>query len=457
MPTQPSHSNPLGARLFLSVALMLGLSATLAACSGQNVSSTVPFGANAGRTWLSSLRLGPNTAQGHIKHIVVVIQENRSFDNIFYGFPGANYATYGYGLKGGRHQIQLTPQSFAAPFELCHTRQDAVIDINGGGMDGFDHCFPDLAYTYVKPTETALYFQMAQQYVLADDFFSSQIDSSFIAHQYIVAGQAGMAINVPTGTPWGCDAAGSVTVQLVDKNGHPTKMVPPCFTYPTIADELDAKHISWRYYAPPGGNIPQHPGYIWSTFDVNSQIRNGPDWKSYVISPQCQVITDAKNGNLPAVTWVVPNLTDSDHPLSKSTTGPDWVAAIVNAIGGNKTLWDSTAVFVVWDDWGGFFDHVHPPWVDTFGLGIRVGMIAISPFANQGKITHSQYEFASILKSIEGLNGVNPLTTRDTAAANLFSDPVIFNWSQSPRAFTPFNNGSYQCNPNQKDAPDTDF
>jgi phospholipase C len=443
------------------IALFAG---TLAACGGHAASPAIPLGPPGGS--IAQPQVGP---QGKIKHIVIVVQENRSFDNLFHGFKGANYATTGTYLDpntGEAHTIPLKGVSFAANWELCHQYTDAVTDVDGGKMDNFDHksgCNPDsqqlhLIYSYVLPAQTAKYFKLAESYVLGDDFFEDQLDASYVAHQYLIAAQAGTVINTPNAIPWGCDAPKGTTVQLTD-DGKPTKLVFPCFTYTTLADELDAKNITWRYYAP-GSPVTNHPGYIWSAYDAINGIRNGADWATNVVSPQCQVLTDAAAGNLPAVTWVVPDLTNSDHPLSKSVTGPAWVTAIVNAIG-KSTLWDSTAVFVVWDDWGGFYDHVAPPTspavgADWDGPGMRVPIIAISPYAKQAAIDHTEHSFSSILKSVESLYVLHSMTKRDTDAKSLFADTSMFDFAQAPRKFTAFPN-TYTCNPNQHEAPDTDF
>jgi phospholipase C len=145
-----------------------------------------------------------------------------------------------------------------------------------------------------------------------------------------------------------------------------------------MADLLDAKGISWRYYAPGAGDEFS----ILSAFQAIRHIRFGPDWASHVITPESTVLTDIQNGQLAQVTWIVPALARSDHPHSASNEGPDWVGSIVNAIGASK-YWNSTAIFVSWDDWGGWYDHVPPPQVDAMGLGFRVPFIVVSPYARR--------------------------------------------------------------------------
>ena len=177
---------------------------------------------------------------------------------------------------------------------------------------------------------------------------------------------------------------------------------------------MDAAHVSWRYYAPTYGAA----GYIWSAYDAVRQIRFGADWNSYVVSPETTVLTDAPAGNLSSVTWVTPSQANSDHPLGQSTSGPQWVASVVNAIGASPT-WNSTAIFIVWDDWGGFYDHVAPKQVDAMGLGFRVPLMVISPYAKRGYVSHVDHEFGSLLRFTEEAFGLPSLGTRDAISDDL--------------------------------------
>ncbi len=194
----------------------------------------------------------------------------------------------------------------------------------------------------------------------------------------------------------------------------------------TMADLLDAKGISWRYYAGAFGNKTY--GFIWSAFDAIKHIRYGSDWTNDVISPDTQVLNDIENGQLAQVTWITPMGRYSDHPSVESgVEGPDWVATITNAIGASK-YWDSTVVFITWDDWGGFYDHVPPPQVDAMGLGFRVPVIIVSPYARQGYISHVTHESSGFLKYMEETFDLPSLGTRDVNADD-FSD--CFDYTQS--------------------------
>ena len=155
-----------------------------------------------------------------------------------------------------------------------------------------------------------------------------------------------------------------------------------------MAKTLDDKHITWSYYAP--SLTEDQGGRVWSEFRAIKAVFKGPDWKAHVISPETTVLTDVSKGTLPQVSWVVPKAHNSDHDVG-DTGGPAWVSSIVNAIGESK-YWNNTAIFVVWDDWGGWYDNVPPPQPDWVGLGFRVPCIIISPYARAHYVSHTQYE-----------------------------------------------------------------
>jgi phospholipase C len=268
--------------------------------------------------------------------------------------------------------------------------------------------------------------------------FESNSGPTFPAHQYLIAGQSGEADEGPnnsnTSSPiaWGCDAPPSTRVALIGPNG--TDINPgvfPCFDYQTLADLLDAAGISWRYYAP---DIKDLGGFHFSAFDAIRHIRYGPDWTNNVISPNTKILTDVQGGSLASVTWVVPDSVYSDHPDPGTTSeGPDWVANVVNTIG-NSPFWDSTAIFITWDDWGGWYDHVPPPYVDNMGLGFRVPLLVVSPWARHGYVSHQTHEFSSFLRFTEEAFQLPSLGTRDAVADDLVD---CFDFTQSPQPFTP--------------------
>jgi phospholipase C len=378
-----------------------------------------------------------SAASSKIQHIVIIMQENRSFDNLFNGFPGAD--TVSSGMSQGQ-TIQLQPIPLEQGTDLDHSHTGWWADWDNGQMDGFSHekyPVPNLPYAYVPQSETVPYWTLAKAYTLGDRMFQSNTGPSFVAHQYMIAGQSANTDENPIANPWGCDAPSNDRVAMIGPNGTDLPGVYPCFDYPTMADKLDAQGISWRYYAPSmtaKGSGAFGSGFIWSAYDAIHHIRFGADWTSDVISPNTQVLTDIPNGELAQVTWIVPAWAQSDHPGPGSTAeGPDWVASIVNAIGQSQ-FWDSTAIFITWDDWGGWYDHVNPPQVDQMGLGSRVPLIVVSPYAKPGYISHQTHEFSGFLRYTEEVFHLTNLGTRDVNADD-FAD--CFDYSQTPLAYTP--------------------
>jgi len=383
-----------------------------------------------------------------IQHAVIIIQENRSFDNFFAGYPGAVSALKGPGHDGQIHSLKTI--SFAR-VDLNHLYSAAITEYDHGKMDGFDLVpgappfgGPLLQYSRVERSLIAPYWNMANQYVLADHMFPTEWGPSYTAHINLLASTANvdkthalvnLALYVNSVVDGSCDdPKGTVTSLLDDKKNVLHGMGPyPCFTFPTLVDSLDARHVSWKYYGSewPGG------GALWNTPASFKSIRYGADWSNNVTFNDTQVLTDAANGTLPAVSWVIPTMPNSDHPGAGSDTGPSWVASVVNAIG-NGPDWKSTVIFVVWDDWGGWYDNVAPPQQDFRGLAFRVPCLIISPYAKTHYVSHTPYEFGSIIKTIEQLFSLPaiqaPLAT-DARANSMFDS---FDFSQAPRTFTPF-------------------
>jgi phospholipase C len=265
--------------------------------------------------------------------------------------------------------------------------------------------------------------------------FSSLQGPSFPNHLYTVAAQSGSAINNPAGGAgsWGCDAPSSSAVDVLQDDGSIVDEFP-CFDFQTLADSLQNASISWKYYAPGQGQ----DGYDWSILNAINHIRNTTLWTDHVV-PDTQFAIDAQNGQLPAVSWVVTTGNKSDHPPASACQGENWTVAQLNAVMQGPD-WNSTAVFLTWDDFGGFYDHVTPPVSDQFGLGPRVPLLIISPYARSGHVSHTQYEFSSVLKFIEERFGLSSLTARDAAANDTLDS---FDFSQTP--LPPFNLTERAC------------
>jgi phospholipase C len=387
--------------------------------------------------WARSPGLGKATAaerfhrppgMTRIKHVVIIVKENRTFDNYFGTFPGADGATTGVISTGDTIPLGHTPDR--TPHDIDHSYQAAVKAIDGGAMDQFDLIAGGnvngefLAYTQLTEQDIPNYFAYARAFTLADAMFSSLTGPSFPNHLYTVGAQSGGAINNPANSQgrWGCDSPANSRVQTLDDDGNFGKPVYPCFDFDTLADRLEEKGLSWKYYAPGEGQ----PGYIWSALDAIAHIRLTDLWTQHVV-PDTQFEQDALNGDLPAVSWVVTGA-GSEHPPSSSCVGENWTVRQINAIM-QGPRWKSTAVFITWDDFGGFYDHVPPPAVDNFGFGPRVPLLIISPYARPGFISHTVYEFSSLLRFVEARFRLEPLTDRDSAANDLLDS---FDFTQRP-------------------------
>ena len=366
-----------------------------------------------------------------IQHIVFIIKENRSFDEYFGLFPGADGASTGTTSTGQVMTLERTPDEVV---DMGHDWTSAITATDGGKMDRFDLILDGnlygeyLSYSQMTQADIPNYYTYAQTFVLADQMFSSLHGPSLPNHLYTIAAQAGGVISVPSAPGiqnlpnWGCDSQAGAHVTVVDDERDISEAFP-CFDFQTLADSLNNAGISWRSYAPPEGQ----PGYQYSTFDAIKHIRNTSIWSENVV-PDTQFATDAASGNLPAVSWLVTGPT-SEHPPNSTCWGENWTVQQLNALMQGPD-WNTTAVFLTWDDFGGFYDHVPPPpALDEYGLGPRVPLLLISPYARPGYISHTQYEFSSVLKFIEDRFGLTPLTERD-ANANDTTDS--FNFSQTP-------------------------
>jgi phospholipase C len=455
-------------------ALVIFAAAAIAACGGGASSGTFGGGLIPGARHLS--------ASSPIKHVIVVVQENRSFDDFFATYTGAEGTTTGQAepmptpiaascqAKGQPvitkettvplTEVSLVGAGFKSNFgednDLNHIYGGYVAELDNGNMDGFDlmkfgadgsgaqaEC--TYAYQYVNPADIKPYWDIAKQYVLADEMFDTQGSSSFTGHQDLIAGGTVISstksvIDNPSNMPWGCDGPTGSKTSIITIYGdyEPFKGPEPCFSYETVRDQLDAAQISWKYYTV-GSN--KGGAGIWSAFDAIKAVRKGAEWKTNVTTNPNVFFKDVKNAKLPAVSWITPDATNSDHPAEYMIVGkkkvpvdngPSWVASIVNAIGTSK-YWDSSAIVILWDDPGGFYDHVKPPFFDNQGgLGFRVPMLIVSPYV-AAHIEHTQYESASVLKFIQENWGLGTLPpSPDVRAASIGN---AFNFSQSPRPF----------------------
>ncbi|MBV9271769.1 MAG: hypothetical protein JO165_11790 [Candidatus Eremiobacteraeota bacterium] len=377
---------------------------------------------------------------GKILHVIIIFQENRTPDNLFHGLPGADIANSGLNSHGA--VVPLQPISITARYDLDHSHAGFRTEYNAGKMNGFnlEHascpshtCPTTTAYGYVPPSQVSPYFQMAEQYVFGDRMFQTNQGPSFPAHQFIISGTSTnapgstlLAAENPfyaAGDMQNCLGSPSSRVRMIDPAGSENTLLPPCFNHQTLTDRLDAKGVSWHYYAPSIGGL-------WNGPDAISHIRSGPDWAKVII-PQTQVLNDITNRQLRSVSWVIPSGRASDHALGTDGSGPAWVASIVNAVG-TSPYWNSTAILITWDDWGGWYDHVAPVQYNSYELGFRVPLVVVSPYAKAHYVSHVQHEFGSLLHFTEAVFGTGTVGYTDARADNLAD---CFNFAQSPRPF----------------------
>jgi phospholipase C len=369
--------------------------------------------------------------QAFIKHVVIIVQENRTVDNLFNGFPGADTVTSGLDSHG--NVVHLTRRKLWQVVDPDHSHRSFVLAYDGGRMNGFDLVpnqdnIPLYSYSYTDPAQVQPYWNIAKSYAFGDRMFQSNSGPSFPAHLYLIASQSPDAAENPNAPIWGCDSPAGTTVVALNQNGQEYTYGFPCFDFPTLADEMDATGVSWRYYTP-------LPTGIWSAFDAIAHIRHGPDWtRNIATNSGYTPVADFAAGNVPSVTWVVPDGFNSDHPNGAGDHGPDWVASLVNAIGQGPE-WNSTAIFIVWDDWGGWYDHVAPSQLDVMGLGMRVPLIVVSPYARRGYVSHVNHEFGSIMRFTEETFGLPTMSAADRRADDLLD---CFDFTKPPSQFHPF-------------------
>ena len=361
-----------------------------------------------------------------IQHIVWIVKENHTFDDYFGAFPGVNGSNgIGFIKKNGvKTQIALNT-ALDSPANYGHLWGNAHTAYDGGAMDAFNlaasNCSTAPYLCYQQQTQAGIpnYWAYAQNFVLNDNTFSSLIGPSFPNHQFTIAGGSGpdiqhSAIGNPSAKPWGCTSASTNTVKLF--NGS---KVYPCFTYSNLADEMTSAGVSWKYYAPPSSDN----GFIWNALSASKQDYQLPQANV----PPTQFLTDVAANQLPNFSWLIAPDAQDEHPPNSTCAGENWTVQYVNALM-QSPEWASTVVFLTWDDYGGFYDHVAPQQIDQLGLGFRVPMIIISPFAYAKNnpmnphIGHDSLEFSSVLKFAEEVFGLPSLGRRDALAGDPMSE-----------------------------------
>ena len=413
-----------------------------------------------------------------IQHVVIIMQENRSFDNYFGTYPGADGIP---GLAGNPGKVPCLPDPLR---HRCQKPYYDTQDVNDGGphdalafqrdyndgkMDGFvssregctnaldpRDCIADLSVDmmgYHDGRQIPNYWAYARNFVLQDHMFEPVASWSLTSHLYLVSEWAAQCAQV--GNPFSCK-------NNIELPGLPTDIGPahstaPDYAWTDLTYMFDRHDVSWGYYIKQGPEPDCETAQQFCTYKPQSARTPGiwnplPNFDTVRDDDQLGNIRDvsrfykaARAGRLSEVSWVIPNGIVSEHPTSRISAGQSYVTGLINAIMSGPD-WKSTAIFLTWDDWGGFYDHVRPPQVDANGYGFRVPAMVISPYARRGYIDHQQLSFDAFAKFIEDdfMNSarLDPKTdgrpdprpmVRENAPGlgNLDSD---FNFNQTPRA-----------------------
>jgi phospholipase C len=421
----------------------LCLVAMLAACSGSTATNPDGGGGGAGGHDLASPPDLSPAPPIPIHHVIVIVKENHTFDNYFGTFPGAEGTTLCHLKDGTTFACPHAPDRM--PRDLDHGHDAALTDWAGGAMNGWEEVSgadsngDHLAWAQYQQSDIPNYWAYASSFTLADHFFANQLGPSFPGHLFTVAAQAGWALdNPPTSnilSPfWGCDEGMSDTVPILDKGSCTVKQVFPCFKIPSIPDVLPAG-TTWKFY---GTNF-YVLGENWSMFDAVDGVRNGPSWKNVV--NVSDFANDLKNHTLPAVTWLVDQDFADEHPLVGGIcAGENWTVGYINQVM-QSDYWKDTAILFTMDDFGGWVDHVPPPRQygcdkqHPYGLGFRLPLIVISPYAKRGYIFKEVAEHASIARFIERVFGATrTLSEMDPAAQDGQANDLFgaFDFTQAP-------------------------
>ncbi len=417
-----------------------------------------------------------------IKHVVVIMQENRSFDSYFGAYPGAD----GLPMVNGQFNTCLAnPQGgpCLTPFHDTsdvnaggpHGAANATADINGGAMNGFvrqaaagqHHCANltspvcDIATQvdalgYHNGSDIPNYWSYAQNFVLQDHMFAPAASWTLPSHLYLVSEWSAKCSKV--NDPVSCINDISNPDLPPNYASHKGTQPPPApnYAWTDLTYMLYQAHVSWKYYVANGTQpdcsddamtckpISQHPGMasLWNPLPWFTTVQQ--DHQVGNVQSLANFYADARSGNLPAVSWITPTDANSEHAPALVSAGQSYVTGLINTIMQSPN-WDSTAIFLAWDDWGGFYDHVAPPKVDTNGYGLRVPGLVISPYARRGYVDHQTLSFDAYVKFIEddflGGQRLNPATdgrpdprpdVRENAPqlGDLASD---FDFNQTPR------------------------
>lgn len=417
------------------------LSRSAAAAAGVFLSSC--FGERLSTSPTPRPLYGPSPAdvdtRWPVKRVIYLMLENRSFDHLFGRFPGARGARSG--IRDGE-EVPLVRCPEWLPDDILHSTGAWRACFNDGAMDGFarEGAGEHFAYSQFAPRDLPNYFTWAKEFVLGDNFFASVAGPSYPNHLYFVAGQAARAIDNPENIrarwdgnkvfkSWGCDAYGDDVHVLVRNDDGSIGRSEPCFDFGSVGEQLSRRNIDWASYSAD----PYQAGYIWQAYtSIRDVFHNEEVWDEH-IWPVDDLLRDIEADALPSVTWITPRYQLSDHPPFSTKHAHNWVTEVTNAVM-RSGMWEHVAMFITWDEWGGFYDHVPPPTIDEVPLGFRAPLLVISPYAKRGYVDDAFGEFSSPLRFIADNWGLPYLTSRIRRSHN-FSH--VFDFDRRPRSAHP--------------------
>jgi phospholipase C len=446
------------------------LAAALLAVTFEGIASAAP--STPAATGLSGIH--------KIQHVIIIMQENRSFDSYFGTFPGAN----GFPIANGQFTTCVpNPAAKTCDYPYHdpsdkngggpHGASSATADIDGGKMDGFiaqaeagkkgckDPTNPACTngsttdvMGYHDAREIPNYWSYAENFALQDNLFEPNASWSLPEHLFLVSEWSAKCKKA--GNPMSC-------INALQEPQNPNKAAikangkSPDYAWTDLTYLLFKNNVSWKYYVqkgtqpdcaddeaedcPPVNQSAKTPG-IWNPLPYFDTVKD--DGQLANIEDVTNFYKDAKAGTLPAVSWITPSGKNSEHPPSLVRDGQEWTTSLINAAMASPD-WDSTAIFLSWDDWGGFYDQVQPPTVDENGYGLRVPGIVISPYAKKGYIDHQTLSHDAYVKFIEddfiGGQRIDPKTDgRPDPRPTVREDVSIlgdlssdFDFSQTPR------------------------
>jgi len=413
----------------------------LAACGGSSAQSPLPSGPS-GRSG-SDVATAQAAVRAKIQHVIVVILENRSFDNIFqfYDHNKADIANIsGTAVDMNGNAVTLQPQTLTASMTgTGHSHVDFISDYDGGKNDGW----PSFAYGYAPKSEIQPYLDIASESAISDRFFHGITGPTFPSHLEIGGATTYGVIDNPATNTWGCDSPPGTKVATFDPS-MPHEENPngpfPCFEQLSIFDLLDrtSPATSWRYYDEPPGMSAVGNLDIAAYF---RHIRYGPDWGTKIAKSDAEFIPALAAGTVPQVSFVIPNETSTDGAGTPSL-GPTYVKTLVNAFGASS-YYQNSLMIITWDDWGGWYDHVLPPTrADGSHLSWRKPIMFVGAYVKHGYVSHVQTEDASIDTTLENLFGLGSLGAHDAQTSDFFD---VIDPNQTPPPFVPItsNQGLY--------------